>query len=157
MNLSHLGDTLDHWKGSLLERLQKAKLLTDLAVDPMATDARSWTTTDRQLYATLLRIAPAQVLQHQARLSTDRQGYFGEITHATDLFLDPDIGIATRGVRDASHHLTPDEFHGLLAACPSRIVIVYQHIRGIKTRRRVTEITTALARDGGLRWCSYES
>ena len=158
MNLIHLGDALDHWKGALFERLQRVQLLTSLAVDPMTTDAPLWTKADSHLYATLLHVAPAQILQHQALLTTDRRGYFGEITHATDLFLDPDIGIATAGIRNGSpHHLKADEFHALLGAHSSRIVAVYQHIRGISTEERINQIRHVLALDGGPCCCSYES
>ena len=39
MNLKYLGDTLDHWKGSVFQILQEAKLLRNLEVDAMMTDS----------------------------------------------------------------------------------------------------------------------
>jgi hypothetical protein len=39
MNLKFIGDAFDHWKGSLLGELAEADLLSDLAIDPMLTDA----------------------------------------------------------------------------------------------------------------------
>jgi hypothetical protein len=33
MNLTFLGDALDHWKGSIFESLQKGGILPDFAVD----------------------------------------------------------------------------------------------------------------------------
>ena len=72
MNLLYLGDALDHWKGSLLERLQHAKLLTGLAADAMASDAQDWTPPDWQLFSTLLRLTPSQILTHSAQLPTHR-------------------------------------------------------------------------------------
>ncbi len=35
-------DALDHWKGSLLQWMRPEKLLVDLKVDLMATEATNW-------------------------------------------------------------------------------------------------------------------
>jgi hypothetical protein len=158
MNLLYLGDALDHWKGSLLERLQQARLLTNLAADAMASDALDWTPFDWHLFATLLRIADAQIVGHPTHLANDRAAYFREIAHSTDIFLDPDTGIATSRVPNRSQYLMPFELHGLLAAHPSRVVATYQHIRAVTTRHRLTQIVSVLA-EGGHRFscCSYES
>ena len=45
MNLKFLGDALDHWKGSLLQWMRTEKLLVDLKVDLMATEATNWRVT----------------------------------------------------------------------------------------------------------------
>ena len=158
MNLRYLGDALDHWKGSLLERLQQAKLLTDLAADAMTSDSPDWTHEDLGLFATLLRISPTQIVQHQKSLPINRSGYFAEITHPTDIFLDPDTGIATGRVPNVSQYLHPTELHGLLAAYPSRVVGVYQHIRAVTTRQRLSGILSVLSgNEQPFCCCSYES
>src|SRR5437667_398781 len=72
MNLRYLGDALDHWKGSLFERLQRAKLLRAFAVDAMATDAEDWQAADLALFADLLRLQPSQILSHRHILETER-------------------------------------------------------------------------------------
>lgn len=64
MNLSYLGDALDHWKGSLFEFLQAHNLLNDFAVDPMASDLQSWRDADYALFADLLRVPRARILGH---------------------------------------------------------------------------------------------
>ena len=158
MNLCYLGDALDYWKGSLLERMQQAKLLTELAVDPMASDAADWTDFDRALFATLLRITPAQIVQHREFLCANRARYFREIAHAADIFLDPDTGIATGRVRDMSQYVGAAELHALLDAQPSRVIAVYQHIRAIPTRRRLGTIYAHVSADPRpFSCCSYES
>lgn len=45
MNLKFLGDALDHWKDSLLQWMRTEKLLVDLKVDLMATEATNWRVT----------------------------------------------------------------------------------------------------------------
>jgi hypothetical protein len=158
MNLRYLGDALDHWKGSLLERLQSARLLNRLSVDAMASDAPDWTDSDWKLFATLLRIAPTQIIRHRAALSISRSDYFREVSHPTDIFLDPDTGIATGRIANASQYLRPTELHALLAARPSRVVGVYQHIRAVSTRDRLTKIMSVLSSAAQpLCCCSYES
>jgi hypothetical protein len=158
MNLRYLGDALDHWKGSLFEHLQNAKLFRDLAVDAMSSDAEDWQATDWQLFAKLLRVKDAQVVQHTRSLAVDRSGYFQEIAHRGDLFLDPDTGIATSKVGNASQYLFAAELHGLLGREPERIVAVYQHIRAQKTRDRLQNVITSLKLpESPFSCCSYES
>jgi len=158
MNLRYLGDALDHWKGSLFERLQRAGLLQSLAVDAMATDAEDWKPADRALFADLLRVQQAQILVHRQLLEIDRTDYFAEITHEGDLFLDPDTGIATGRVGDAAQYLFADDVYGLLARWPERVLAVYQHIRAQRTRDRLQRVVSALmVPDQPFTCCSYES
>lgn len=158
MNLRYLGDALDHWKGSLFEHLQNAKLFRELAVDAMASDAEDWQAADWKLFAKLLRVKDAQVVRHTRPLAVDRAGYFQEIAHGGDLFLDPDTGIATGKVGDATQYLFAAELHGLLGREPERIVAVYQHIRAQKTRDRLQKVVTALkVPKRPFSCCSYES
>jgi hypothetical protein len=158
VNLRYLGDALDHWKGSLFESLQRATLLRDFAVDPMATDAENWQTADFALFAQLLRVRHNQIVSHRHALAIDRESYFREITHQGDLFLDPDTGIATSRVRDVARHLLPAEIHDLLHRQPSRVIAVYQHIRAQRTRDRLEKVLSVLRLPDQLfTSCSYES
>lgn len=156
MNLAFLGDALDHWKGSLFESLDRAGVIHNFAVDPMASDLAVWQPGDFSLFAQLLRIDRSQIVVHQADLS-DRRRYFGEITHPGDLFLDPDTGVAT-GTRGASRkHITPSELARLMS--PSdRVIAVYQHVRGRRVSNRVDAVCLAIrCQMPEFHWCSYES
>src|SRR5207248_2465044 len=124
-------------------------LLTGLAVDPMAADAADWTSCDWELFRNLLRLAPSQILQHKFSLLTQRQQYLREIAHISDLFLDPDTGVATGQVGKVSRYIRPIEIHTLLGLHPSRVVAVYQHIRAVSTHRRLDQIMLALGEVAG--------
>jgi hypothetical protein len=155
MNLTFLGDALDHWKGSLFESMQKAEVLKNFAVDPMASDLPAWNEQDFDLFARLLRVRRSQVVPHQHSL-VNRASYFKEITHSGDLFLDPDTGIAT-GKRPTEKHIAPGEIRSLIDAS-DRVVAVYQHVRAQRVCDRVDAVCGAL-RDHipECHWCSYES
>lgn len=158
MNLRYIGDALDHWKGSLLEYLQRAELLRNLAVDPMTSDGNQWSDDDRGLFAQLLKIKPHQLLSHHNSLGSDRPAYFQELSHPADLFLDPDTGIATGKVKTPVHYLFASELHDLLGRRPHRVVGVYQHIRAQRTRDRLQNIVAVLQRPASpFACCSYES
>jgi len=153
VNLTFLGDALDHWKGSIFESLQRGGILRHFAVDPMASDLSQWTAEDFALYARLLRIDRGQILAHSQSL-VDREAYFQEIRHTGDLFLDPDIGVATG--RCSAKHVAPREIATLLQA--DRLVVVYQHVRGQRVADRVDAVCAAIrAHAHGAPWCSYES
>ncbi len=155
MNLQFLGDALDHWKGALLASLREAKALRDFAVDPMASDIDQWRQEDLHLFARLLQVTPGQVIRHGASLQ-DRAGYFAEISHAGDLFLDPDTGVATGRVKKA--HVSPSEIGQLLDASTSRLLVIYQHVRGMSVECRVNEVMNTLEHVIGVfSGCSYES
>ncbi len=158
MNLEFLGDVLDHWKGALFASLQKEKVLRDFAADPMATDQDSWRKEDRELYARLLRITPGQLILHRASLE-DRAGYFGEILHQGDLFLDPDTGVETPGVKqDRRRYVKPAEIGQLLDRSTGRLLMIYQHVRGKRVSDRVDKVLNTLRDEiGDFRCCSYES
>ncbi len=153
MNLTFLGDALDHWKGALFESLHRGGVFRNFAVDAMATDIFRWEAGDFDLFAKLLRIDRTQILEHQHSLS-QRKAYFGEIQHTGDLFLDPDTGIATG--KCGREHLAPEELATLLGR--DRIVAVYQHVRAQSVSTRVDAVTQAVrVRAGDCHWCSYES
>ena len=157
MNLSYLGDALDHWKGSLFEFLQARQLLHDFAVDPMASDLRSWRDADYALFADLLRVPRDRIIEHRAKLTTTRNRYFAEIHHNGDLFLDPDTGIATGRVAHLEQYVQPRDIWSLLFNGLNRLVVVYQHVRARKTAERIDEVVACVAGSIKLAWCSYES
>ena len=158
MNLQFLGDALDHWKGSLFESLRKAQALRDFAADPMASDLKSWRPEDFKLFARLLRITPAQVIRHRVTLE-ERVKYFGELSHRGDLFLDPDTGVATRGVKGKARcYIMASEVGQLLDGSANRLLVIYQHVRGQPVASRVDEVLDTLRHEiGGFSCCSYES
>ena len=154
MNLDFLGDALDHWKGSLFESLQKGGIVRDFAVDPMASDLAAWRPDDFALFSTLLRIDRSQVISHSRPLS-DRKGYFREIQHRGDLFLDPDTGIATG--KPSVKHVTPVEIADLLESA-DRLLAIYQHVRAQRVEDRVDAVCAAIrSKSPEVHWCSYES
>lgn len=156
MNLEFLGDALDHWKGSLFESLKRSDILRDFAVDPMAIDWRSWQPESVLAFTRLLRIDESQLILHKAEIA-NRERYFGEITHFGDLFLDPDTGVATGKVKEASQYVRPKEIKGLLGNA-DRLVVVYQHVRAMSVAKRVDDVCLAIRKEvTGLHWCSYES
>jgi len=158
MKLDWLGDALDHWKGSLFEQLQNTMALSEFAVDAMASDPERWQEADWRLYAKLLRVELSQVIVHERMLALDRVGYFSEITHRGDLFLDPDTGIKTGKVKNASQYVFPAELCGLVERGPDRIIGVYQHVRAQKTRARLEQVLTAIRlHERSFSWCSYDS
>lgn len=157
MNLTYLGDALDHWKGSLFEFLESAGFLRGFSVDPMASDGANWRANDFKLFARLLRVTDVQILRHEFPL-TERRRYFAEITHRGDLFLDPDTGIDTGGGSPISKYIKPQELAALLENSGGRVVAVYQHVRAQKTSARIDGCLRALADVAdGVGWCSYES
>jgi hypothetical protein len=144
VNLLYLGDALDHWKGLLFERLQHTGLLTDFAVDAMASDPDDWDQDDLNLYRTLLRIQPVQLVEHKHRLPIDPLAYFKEIPRRGDLFLDPDTGVATCKVSIPSQYLTVEDVHDLPDHDGKRLLAVYQHVRAQKTRVRLQRVVASL-------------
>ena len=115
MNLGHLGDALDHWKGSLIELIGGK----NVRVVPMFTDDKPWTEQQIEAYARLLRIRPEAVLK--------RDGCFSGRIGDHDLFLDPDTGIAPDDKNAKKEHIRTSEIAGLLSAAPSRMLLIYQH------------------------------
>ena len=156
MNLSYLGDALDHWKGSLFEFLQTRHLLHDFAVDPMASDLRSWRDADYEIFADLLRVPRGRIICHSFNLNS-RDRYFAEIRHQGDLFLDPDTGIATGRVVRLEQYVHPRDIWSLLSSGLNRLIVVYQHVRARKVASRIDEVLACVAGPTELTWCSYES
>ena len=159
MNLKHLGDALDHWKGSLFDYLREEKVLHDFAVDPMDSDQEQWKKTDFAIYRRLLRIDENQLIRHKSTLADDRNQYFSEIKLITgDLFLDPDTGILTSKVnkKDEKKYIKPHEVASLLQ--DDRLLAVYQHVRGKVVSERVGKCLDAIKqKTSSFSCCSYES
>jgi hypothetical protein len=120
MNLAHLGDALDHWKGSLIDIIGGE----DVRVVPMFTDQSPWTEQQIESYARLLHLDPRHVLKKDVTFSAKtRHDYFRD-TGEHDLFLDPDTGIAQKPKKQ---HIGCSEIAGLLPKTTSRMLFVYQH------------------------------
>jgi hypothetical protein len=123
MNLVHLGDALDHWKGSLIELIGGK----NVHVVPMFTDDKPWTEQQIEAYARLLCIRPEDVLKRDGRFSgKTRTSYFCDLGEH-DLFLDPDTGIAPDDKNAKEEHIRTSEIAGLLSVAPSRMLLIYQH------------------------------
>jgi hypothetical protein len=160
MNLKHLGDALDHWKGALFEYLQTECTLRNFAADPMVTDPEPWTEDDFKVYARLLHITRQQIIPHEVSLGAARDHYFAEIMHEGDLFLDPDTGIRTNRASPIKKYIKPREVAKLLDSANGRVLAVFQSVRSQKTCARVDGCVKAVAKEmkiSPLGWCSYES
>jgi hypothetical protein len=125
MNLDHLGDALDHWKGSLIEMI----CTEGVRVVPMLTDRDRWTEQHVETYARLLHLRPEDILkkgENDLFSSKTRDTYFRDVGQH-DLFLDPDTGIAPDDKDAEKKHIRTSEIAGLLSATPSRMLLIYQH------------------------------
>lgn len=130
MNIKHLGDAFDFWKGGIIRLLNVS--LNDLHVYPMFTDtdvSNAWTPGCIQLYASLIGVDVSKVLLPLTRFETSIRGkYFKmvDIRADADLFVDPDTGIASDRAGKIQH-IRLCEINQLLPADSSRIVMIYQH------------------------------
>ena len=125
MRLKYLGDAIDHFKGSILRRLQSKNLLRNIGVDPMATDVDSWEEGHYQLYAELLGVATDRVFRIPGTLNARGRRALGRHSHVGDLFLDPDTGIRTARQSPIRAYVLPAELAQLLAS--DQVVVTYQH------------------------------
>lgn len=130
MNLTHLGDALDHWKGSMFDLMSDS--LRELHVVPMFTDedpADLWTPARLGVYARLLRVSTRQILLTGSRfMHATRSQYFSDgcLDADCDLFVDPDTGIIGDD-KSSPRHVRPRELAGLLPQTSERVILVYQH------------------------------
>jgi hypothetical protein len=155
VNLAYLGDALDHWKGSLFSHLAEDGVISELKADPMLTDPDDWLLGDFFLYARLLKIDSDDVIRHERSLARNRGGYFAEIPKGGDVFLDPDVGLATGRVRHPHRYVEPADVMRLLFNGPNRVVAVYQHVRAQTAFARLAVVTARLPY--GCEWTTYES
>lgn len=155
MKLAHLGDALDHWKGSVIE-VVGAK---SLRVVPMLTDRDRWTQEDFETYARLLHRKPEGVLKKAKDdlfSNKTRCRYFCDLGKH-DLFLDPDTGIAP-DKKAHKQHIKPSEISRLLSESTSRMILIYQHAS--RKKDGVSEKLRLLRSTPGLRGCdlfAYDS
>lgn len=130
MNLKHLGDALDFWKGAIIETLRDH--LNDIHVLPMFTDENvrsTWNRSRLQLYARLLRVDAQQILRSQDSFpGPKRADYFQDLDMDVDddVFADPDTGIEPESGGDAGH-ICLSEVGQLVPDASKRVVFVYQH------------------------------
>jgi len=151
MNLTHLGDALDHWKGSLIELIGGK----NLRVVPMFTD--TWNAQQIEAYARLLHVRPEDVLKRDTCFSSkSRKGYCCDLGEY-DLFLDPDTGIAADN-KASEKHVSSTEIAGLLSVAPSRLLLIYQHAS--RKKDGIREKINLLRSAEGLKGCdifAYDS
>lgn len=147
MNSKHLGDALDHWKGSLISLLVSKQLLGSVLVEPMITDPQEWPEEDIQTYKRLLgleALGPEAISHAKSTFpGGSRKDYFNEVPKDGDIFLDPDIGIA--GDRAKKEHIKVAEIIDLLKT--DRVVMVYQHSAHSNFTQWLLEIKNKLTAD----------
>jgi hypothetical protein len=130
MNREHLGDALDHWKGSLISILYRHRLIHDLRVVPMMTHPPEWTDEDWSTYARLLKCRLADIRSRDLPFfnrAKARKEYFERVMKEdSDLFLDPDIGIKANG---NEQYIKIQEIRDLLMGAKKngRLLMIYQH------------------------------
>lgn len=148
MHSKHLGDALDHWKGSIIQRLESRRLLQDIAVIPMFTDD-CWDSQKVAAYSHLLNLKSDKVLQTGRKFGGgkhDREKYFEAISHAGDLFLDPDTGVSiSPSTKNDSEHITISEIKELLGN--DRVILVYQHRGRYKSTEWIKDIIDEVRRE----------
>lgn len=137
MNLTHLADALDHWKGSVIRLLRSE--IPDPCVLPMLTDPDNWNFDLFSVYARLLGVDPGMILKKDVQILPDdeREEYFS-IDSQFDLFVDPDTGIGDgRTVpEERDRYIMPPEITGLVPNRSPRLLLIYQHAPwGEPTRR----------------------
>lgn len=132
MNLEHLGDALDHWKGGVIELLRDS--LRDLHVVPMFTDndPAVWNETRLKLYVRLMRVPRERIVGcDQPYHTRERHKYFAglNLPATADVFVDPDIGISSASC-GTCRHIRMDDLDRILGDS-QRVVLAYQHVHRI--------------------------
>jgi hypothetical protein len=153
MNRKYLGDALDHWKGSVINIVAPQ----NLRVLPMRTDHRQWEQENLSAYSRLLGRKPKDILRMDRIFSNKtREKYFSDLGNS-DLFLDPDTGIAPDGRRQKKH-ISPCEIAHLLSSSRSRMLLIYQHAS--PNKNWIREKLRLLRSSPGLKHCglfAYDS
>jgi hypothetical protein len=146
MRLEHLGDALDHWKGSMLRQLTQEGLINAPRVAPMLTDHEEWKPSHFRLYKNHLGNFP--ILLRGRSVPTRhaaREDYFKAVQSGTpngsDLFLDPNTGLEPASRFD-NNHLAIRELRDL--CIDDRVVLVYQQYSGT-LREQVERLRPRLA------------
>ncbi len=156
MQIDHLADAMDHWKGAMVEMLDG--IACDLHVVPMLTDfieaGNPWQESHFKLYARLLKVPLDHVLLRDRPFRhADRQSYFGQVClkGEFDLLLDPNTGIETPTSCD-DRHIRLDDLAVLIPPneC-SRLLLVYQHSQPYNMRDSILNRLPAIQE----RWPSF--
>ena len=155
MNLGHLHDVFDHWKGSVIRTV--VAVLHDLHVVPLCT-GEAWTQEERRLYAELMGVLlnhvllPDQLFENRAK----RQAYFVpcQPDHKYDLFLDPDTGVEPDSGCTRCH-VTLDDLDYLLPQCSPGLVMVYQHSPRAGDNTEAVREKLRRMQQRGLSACAY--
>ena len=121
MRPEFIGNKFDCMKGAVLGALREKELLQGLVVDAMARPPLSCWKDDVDRYAEYLRLGGThQIAKHNVQWGTGkRQQYFAELDRYSgrNLFLDPDVGVATGSRRGQSTSAPPRP----AASCRTRI------------------------------------
>jgi hypothetical protein len=129
MRLDYLGDSLDHWKGSLLGRLRAENLLRPLRVVPMLTDGALWSATHHAVYCAHLGLAVSDLISTKVFDGNVRADYFKHAAEQacrdSDLFIDPDKGIEPS--RCKKEHVSLLNLCSL--ATGDRLLLVYEQTK----------------------------
>lgn len=141
MNLRHLGDAFDHWKGTMLE----ITCPKGARIVPMFTDENRWNRKQLEAYARLLRVSSKDVLHSETRFSNGSRGTYFDIPESGDLFLDPDVGICTNA-RPKKEHIAPSEIAAILLVSRPRILLIYQNKWQRKTMRETLNMVLSTER-----------
>jgi len=149
MNLDHLGDALDHWKGSMIRFLRSRDSFKDLHVLPMITDPdpkRSWGKEGFGLYARLLDVSVEDILKPDIQFlpNEQRKEYFS-LDSQCDLFIDPDTGIGNERPKkheegQRENYILPSEIASLIPNGSNRLLLIYQHSTNDNMERRKTHL-----------------
>jgi hypothetical protein len=137
MNINHLGDAFDFWKGRFIKEL--GNKLYNIKVLPMFTDKEApfpWNEDCLRLYARLIGVNVRDILRQNEFNSETRRDYFQDLDDNSDLFVDPDVGIKTPS-KDDNKHIRLSEIIKLLPKDTKRIVLIYQH--SARTGNRIDE------------------
>jgi hypothetical protein len=125
MKRAHLGDSIDFWKRGLIGYLRTAAIIERIEVVPMPTDARAWTSVELEVYAAVLGVSVDDLRGTGRFTRAGRTPYFNSLTITTDVFVDPDTGVAEPATTAA--HVSALECGRLLSKNTPNIVMVYQH------------------------------
>ena len=157
MKLTHLGESPDHWKGSLRELLSAQ--LKSLYVVPMITDRRSWQPRHFETYAQLLRVGVADIFQDCYPSST----YFEVAVKGQeerDLFVDPNTGIRdipATNPQKMNNYILVSECSKLLPSNSPRVLMIYEQSRNNQDEKsdHIDDIGQRI-KIAGCEWCAYD-
>ncbi len=142
MNISHLGDALDHWKGSMIRRLEQE--LIDIHVVPMFTDADKWADSHIDVYSKLLNVRLENILMKNFLFYDEiRKKYFSDVSLRGDfdMFLDPDTGIEPQKPqkKKKKEYVFFDDIKSLMPNTGKRMLMIYQHSQPYNMRRSILD------------------